>query len=64
MTTLINRPNLRCRKLAWMRESVWAWYMPLTDWMDDLMPALLMTTVKNLKTVSFGFGNNDWEPEP
>ena len=47
-----------------MRESVWAWYMPLTDWMDDLMPALLMTTVKNLKTVSFGFGNNDWEPEP
>ena len=61
MTALINRPNLRCRILAWMRESVWAWYMPMTDWMDNLMPSTLSPVVADYHAVAFGFNQLDNE---
>jgi len=33
-----------------MKESVWAWYLPMTDWMDDLMPSVLFAVAGNKYT--------------
>lgn len=30
--------SLRCRKMAWMREGVWEWYVVFTDAFELLMP--------------------------
>ena len=33
-----NFNKMRCKKLHWMREAVWEWYMPLIDAFKQLQP--------------------------
>lgn len=35
---LINLSKLRCKKLHWMRESIWSWHIVFTDHMTALQP--------------------------
>ena len=30
--------NMRCKKLHWMKETVWSWHIVFTDYMSKLMP--------------------------
>ena len=48
-----------------MKESVWAWYLPMTDWMDDLMPSTLSPVVGAYTAVPMGFNQLcDWANGP
>jgi len=34
----INFSKMRCRKLAWMEEEVWTWFITFVDHMSKLLP--------------------------
>ena len=44
MTTNFNFAKMRCRKLAWMTESVWGWYTPFIDAFNHLLPKHAVST--------------------
>ena len=38
LTIYDNANKIQARKMAWMREPEWKWYIVHTDWMNSLMP--------------------------